>query len=132
MMIADHMQKKNIIPNSYSYTFIDQSVRNGRIENKEDHLVQPPTEKLRSGVHINGSARTTRTPFTQADDECLKRFMVKNRHRPRLGNVIFVELAALVSLIHLHLECRKLKSLERPTYTSVLARSMGQQVTAYN
>ena len=119
------MHKKNIIPNSYSYTFIDQSVRNGRLENKEDHRVQPSVESIKSGIHINGSVRTTRTPFTATDDEFLLRFMVKNRHRPQLGNVIFGELAALVSLVHFISKCRKLNLSESTAHTAVLARSLG-------
>ena len=54
--------------NSYSFTYIDKSIRNGVLENLEDHAVGPPAATVRSVGSIIQPAKATRTQFTQDDD----------------------------------------------------------------
>ncbi len=53
---------------SYSYTYIDKSIRNGTLENLEDHAVGPPAGTVRSAGSVIQPAKATRTKFTQEDD----------------------------------------------------------------
>lgn len=56
---------------SYSYTYIEKSIRNGVLEDLEDHAVGPPAGTVRSVGSDIHPAKTTRTKFTQEDDRIL-------------------------------------------------------------
>ena len=54
--------------NSYSYTYIENSIRNGILEDLGNHAVGPPAGTVRSVGSIVQPAKATRTKFTQEDD----------------------------------------------------------------
>jgi telomeric repeat-binding factor 2-interacting protein 1 len=55
---------------SYSFNFIDHSIRKGRLEKLEDHLVGP-AQKTSRPVGALQPASTGRVPFTMQDDQLL-------------------------------------------------------------
>ena len=82
---------------STSWTFIEKSVKNGRLEDIEDHRAGPVTQSTRP-VGSKQSTRSTRTPFTSEDDRILMNWVVK-AERDGLairGNEIYEQLAGKV------------------------------------
>ena len=56
---------------SYSWTYIDQSVRKGVLESLADHQAGPPSGTVRSVGSLNQLTKGSRTPFTAEDDHTL-------------------------------------------------------------
>ena len=81
----------------YSYEYITKSIRAGRLEPLENHLVGQRPGSLR----ITGSEapkRGTRTPFTVQDDRILYRWVTEHERKGSkvLGNEIYKQLAQIV------------------------------------
>ncbi len=55
----------------HSYTFIEKSIRNGTLEDLEDHRVGPPEGNIRSIGSVVQPAKVTRNKYTDADDRIL-------------------------------------------------------------
>ncbi|KAF2494699.1 hypothetical protein BU16DRAFT_45692 [Lophium mytilinum] len=91
-MIVDHM-RKDIPAGSISYTFIEQSIRKGELEDPDDHIAGEPAGTVRE----IGSFRPTksgRIPFTAEDDRQLYNW-IKSYERDGgaiMGNVIYKQL----------------------------------------
>ncbi|KAM0803527.1 hypothetical protein BDR22DRAFT_945213 [Usnea florida] len=68
--IVDHARKE-APPGSHSYTFIEKSVRNGVLEDLDDHKVGPPKGNIRSIGSVVQPAKGTRNRYTEADDRIL-------------------------------------------------------------
>ncbi|KAL9610397.1 MAG: hypothetical protein Q9167_004907 [Letrouitia subvulpina] len=66
--IVDHARKE-ALPGTYSFKYIEQSIRNGELENLEDYAVGPPEGTVRSVGSIIQPARSGRTKFTKEDDQ---------------------------------------------------------------
>ena len=96
MLIVDHKQK-DIPANSFSYTYIDKSLRHSALEDSEDHRAGPaqlPPRPVGSSV---ATAKGTRTPFSAEDDQILLAWVGENAVAGRdAGNKIFQELGAKV------------------------------------
>lgn len=88
-----------LILDSYSYQFIEKSIRNGKLERLSDHAVGTP---VGSTVRAVGSstqpAKTTRQKFTQEDDQILLNWVESSRRKGAKtdGNEIFKQLEAKV------------------------------------
>ncbi|KAI9781729.1 MAG: hypothetical protein M1839_005722 [Geoglossum umbratile] len=90
--IVDHF-KKSLPPDSYSYTFIEQSVRHGELQSLEDHRARPEAAIPRP-VASQKSAKGTRLPFSFEDDRLLYDW-VTNHERTGgkvAGNQIYQQL----------------------------------------
>ncbi|KAF2802393.1 uncharacterized protein BDZ99DRAFT_527427 [Mytilinidion resinicola] len=91
-IIVDHM-RKDIPAGSISYTFIEQSIRKGELQDPDDHVAGEPAGTVRE----IGSFRPTksgRIPFTAEDDRQLYNW-IKSYERDGsaiMGNVIYKQL----------------------------------------
>jgi hypothetical protein len=105
-LIVDHM-RKDVPAGSISYTFIEQSIRNGDLEDPDDHRAGEPAGTVRE----IGSLRPTkgvRVPYTAEDDRQLYNW-IKSYERQGgaiMGNEIYKQLELKVwnsalSLFHL-------------------------------
>ncbi|EEA28409.1 transcription factor Rap1, putative [Talaromyces marneffei ATCC 18224] len=89
--LVDHA-KREIPLNSYSYTFIEKSVRYGRLEDLEDHRAGQRTRPVGA---VGIPARSSRTPFTLQDDQILWDWVqpYEKRGDQIAGNLIYQQLA---------------------------------------
>lgn len=55
----------------YSYTFIEQSIKQGVLANPDDHLAGPPAGTIRSVGSTTVRPKGSRTTFTAEDDKML-------------------------------------------------------------
>ncbi|KAJ9667273.1 hypothetical protein H2201_002474 [Coniosporium apollinis] len=91
-LIVDHA-RKDTPPGGISYRFIEQSIKEGRLEDPETHLVGQPVGTVRAVGSVQPK-KGGRTPYTQADDLELYRW-VKGCERQGcsvLGNEIYKQL----------------------------------------
>ncbi|KAI4125849.1 MAG: hypothetical protein LQ347_005213, partial [Umbilicaria vellea] len=63
--------RKEAPPGTYSYKFVELSIRNRQLEDLEDHTVGPPAGTARTIGSITRPAKGTRTAFTAEDDRVL-------------------------------------------------------------
>lgn len=82
----------------HSYTFIEKSVRNGRLEDPEDHRAG---QRVRPVGAVGIPARSSRTPFTLQDDQILWDWVqpYERRGDQIAGNLIYQQLAEQVRYI---------------------------------
>ncbi|KAH8601402.1 hypothetical protein B0O99DRAFT_667802 [Bisporella sp. PMI_857] len=92
ILVADHA-RKDPPTGSISWTFIDKSVRNGILEDIEDHRAGSATQAPRS-VASGQPTRKGRTPFTAEDDNFLTDWVVSAERAGGAikGNQIYEEL----------------------------------------
>ncbi len=98
IVIGDHARKDQP-EGSISWTFIESSIRNGRVEDVENHRAGPITRAVRQV----GSAQPTkkgRTPFTPEDDRVLTKWCASAERKglSLKGNEIYQQLEAIVRL----------------------------------
>ncbi|EXA47093.1 hypothetical protein FOVG_04332 [Fusarium oxysporum f. sp. pisi HDV247] len=89
MLIADHLRKKDAPPGSYSWKFIEDSVKNGYIQIKDKYLIGRHPDEPRP-VGSNQAKKSTRTKFTAEDDAKLTRWAL-NHPDEQKGNQIWYE-----------------------------------------
>ncbi|KAM5348706.1 hypothetical protein ACJ41O_008530 [Fusarium nematophilum] len=91
ILIADDAKQRLALapPGSYSWKFITESVDNGIIQLKDRYLIgrDPELPRPVGGNHL---AKSTRTPYTGADDAKLARWVLAHRG-DRQGNAIYQE-----------------------------------------
>ncbi|KAE8445129.1 hypothetical protein EG329_013731 [Mollisiaceae sp. DMI_Dod_QoI] len=95
IVIGDHARKDQP-EGSISWTFIESSIRNGRVEDVENHRAGPITPAVRQV----GSAQPTkkgRTPFTPEDDRVLTKWCASAERKglSLKGNEIYQQLEAI-------------------------------------
>lgn len=129
IIIADHARKESPV-GSVSWTFIDKSVRSGKLEDTEKHPAGPVTKTTRA-VGSSQPTKSTRTPYTAADDKILRNWIAK-AERSGLhtkGNVIYEQLEKLVWIMRrtIHQWSIQLTLLKASSsHVSVLARPLGK------
>lgn len=125
-MIADHA-RKDAVPGSYSWTWIEQSVKNGILEDLEDHRAGPVAGTSRS-VGSSQPTRIARTAFTAADDRALALWVTSAEKQglSTKGNAIYQQLERIVGCQGLPMAVLIVYSTESTPYFPILARSMGQ------
>lgn len=83
---------------SYSFTFIEKSIRNGVLERLEDHIVGPAPGTVRSIGSTIQPSKGTRSKYTEEDDCVLWQWV--NSHTQKGGgtdgNEIYKQLEAQV------------------------------------
>ncbi|KAH8816099.1 TRF2-interacting telomeric protein/Rap1 C terminal domain-containing protein [Xylogone sp. PMI_703] len=91
-LIFDHARKNNP-PRSISWTFIEQSLKNGELEDPDYHPAGPPEGTVRP-LRSSRPAKNTRTRFTAADDRILRQWVeaAGRRGLPTSGNEIYQQL----------------------------------------
>lgn len=94
MLIADHV-RKDAPAGSYSWKFIEDSVKHGIAQLKDRYAIGPDPTKPRP-VASAGPTRGGRTEFTAEDDAMLVKWVLShNQHRT--GNIIYQQLEKEVS-----------------------------------
>lgn len=100
MHIADNVKRCGIVPppGSYSYQWIEFSVKNGQLENKDDYEIGPPPGTSRKA----GSAQQTkasRTNFSFKDDLILIKWVrsAECKGQATSGNEVYKDLERCVS-----------------------------------
>ncbi|KAL8645121.1 MAG: hypothetical protein Q9226_007445 [Calogaya cf. arnoldii] len=93
--IVDHARKQQL-PGTYSYQYIEDSVRNGALEDLEKHAVGPPVGTIRAVGSVIQPAKSTRTKFTAQDDQQLVSWVrtFEQRGGATSGNEIYKQLEA--------------------------------------
>ncbi|MCJ1463828.1 hypothetical protein MMC07_002437 [Pseudocyphellaria aurata] len=93
--IVDHA-KKEALPGTYSYTYIEKSIRNGTLEDLDDHVVGPPVGTVRSIGSTSRPAKTQRTKYTDEDDRILWNWVQEYERQGGSsdGNEIYKQLEA--------------------------------------
>lgn len=100
MLIADHVKRNGAAPppGSYSWKWIDYSVKNGFLQPRDDYRIE--------GVPAAGASAPTkgkqRVKFTKEDDDILANFVLNQERQgnPTKGNVIFEALYKKVSPVY--------------------------------
>lgn len=75
IVIADHARKDTPV-GSISWTYVDQSIKKGVLEELDDHRAGPLQHTVRA-VGSGGGAKKSRTPYTAEDDRILKDWVLK-------------------------------------------------------
>jgi hypothetical protein len=96
IVIADHARKDCPV-GSISWTYVERSVANGRLDNVEDHRAGPATTTIR-GLGSRQPTKTGRTPFTAEDDHILRKWVTRDERQSLSikGNEIYKQLEAKV------------------------------------
>lgn len=94
MLIADH-KRKDVPAGSYSWKFIEDSVKNGIIQIKDRYRIGPDPDLPRP-AGANHGAKTTRTPFTKDDDANLAKWVLSQGSQHQ-GNAIYQKYEEIVS-----------------------------------
>lgn len=94
MLIADHA-RQDAPPNSFSWRFIEESVKEGRRLDLETYRIGRPPSKPRPVASMEPS-RNHRTPFSLADDVLLAAWVANNEKSG--GNKLYQRLEVVVSL----------------------------------
>ncbi|EPE25386.1 ARID-like protein [Glarea lozoyensis ATCC 20868] len=92
-VIADHARKDNP-PGSISWKWVEQSVKKGELQDVDEYPAGPAEGTVRSA----GSTvppKSTRTPFTTADDKFLSDWVMAAQRKgaPIKGNEVYIQLA---------------------------------------
>jgi hypothetical protein len=111
IIIADRIRKE-CPPGSIDWRFIEQSVKNGSLEDKEAHRAGPATYRVRE-VGSDKPAKQGRIPFSAEDDLFLTKWVTKTKRAggSTKGNELYKQLEQKVGL---HRE-----TSERPANSSV-------------
>ena len=101
MLIADHVKRNGAVPppGSYSWQWIEYSVKNGFLQPKDDYRIEgAPVRAAGASVPAKGK----RVKFTKEDDEILAKFVLNHERQGNAtkGNVIFEDLWKQVSHAH--------------------------------
>jgi hypothetical protein len=96
-LIWDHLRWKDAPAGTISWTYIDESVKNGLLEDMEDHRCGPPAGTPRE-VSSARPAKGTRAPYTAEDDRiCYKWGIEAEKKGVQVkGNEIWKQLEAVV------------------------------------
>ena len=90
---------------SYSYTFIEKSIRNGTLEDLEDHKVGPAPGTVRSIGSTIQPPKASRNKYTEEDDRVLWQWVHNHTQKGggTDGNEIYKQLEAQVGNSYSHL-----------------------------
>jgi hypothetical protein len=122
MLIADCARPKVAPAGSYSWKFIEESVKNGIVQLKDRYLIGRDPDLPRPAAS-GGLTKSTRTPFTTADDAAIAKWVLSHSV-DRTGNKIFQEFEAIVRFTLDEILMRRafiLTLVESTTYLAVMA-----------
>ncbi|KAL8812233.1 MAG: hypothetical protein Q9200_001174 [Gallowayella weberi] len=93
--IVDHTRKEQL-PGTYSYKYIEDSVRSGALQDLDRYLAGPPIGTIRTVGSTIQPAKAGRTQYTTEDDRALVNWVVgvEQRGGATNGNEIYKQLEA--------------------------------------
>lgn len=79
---------------SHSFTYIDQSIKHGVLENPDDHIAGPPAGTIRGVGSTAIRPKAMRTSFTAEDDKLLVAWVRKSVRKGAAenGNELYKQL----------------------------------------
>ncbi|RFU29930.1 hypothetical protein B7463_g6406, partial [Scytalidium lignicola] len=91
-VVCDHVRKNNP-PGSISWTFIQDSLKNGELEDPDAHPAGPPVGTVRQ-AGSSQPVKSTRKPFTADDDRILRQWVQRAEQQglSTKGNEIYQQL----------------------------------------
>ncbi|KAL8873760.1 MAG: hypothetical protein Q9174_000823 [Haloplaca sp. 1 TL-2023] len=91
--IVDHARKERI-PGTFSYKYIEASVRNGVLEDLDQHAVGPAEGTVREAGSTIQPSKSGRTPFSEEDDRVLVKWVLDTERNggSTKGNEIYKQL----------------------------------------
>jgi len=121
LLIADHM-RKDAVPGSISWTFIQDSVKNNSLESTADHVCGRPLGTVREAASA-APTKSTRTDYTAEDDRVAYKWgkEADERGASSRGNVIWKQLEVLVRIVFSFVWGYVDAILESSTYVAVMA-----------
>jgi len=92
-LIADHVRRDSP-PGSVSYTFIDESIEKGEIQDPENHRAGPPEGTARAPGSMSRPTKGTRAAYTAEEDIILYKWVHDSTSAGKLanGNEIYKQL----------------------------------------
>lgn len=114
---------------SHSFTFIEKSIRNGLLENLEDHVVGPAPGTVRSVGSSIQPSKATRSKYTEEDDCVLWQWVHSHTQKGggTDGNEIYKQLEAHVRVSSGQMAAvQRSSKIEWPSSLAVVERSMDQ------
>lgn len=127
MLIADHA-RKDAPAGSYSFSFIEDSVKNGIIQLKDRYRIGRDPDLPRP-VGAGGVTKSSRTPFTSAEDAALAKWVL-SRPGNSTGNKIFQDYEQFVGYGSRSPRAVVLTKLESTAYVAIMAKSLGEKASA--
>lgn len=99
VLIADHAKPKLAPANSVSWTYLEQSMKKGKLEDLETHRISSPRKTGLPGGPSQPK-RLTRTPFTHEESKAISIWVAKAEIMglPVKGNEIYQQFAERVCL----------------------------------
>lgn len=95
ILLVDH-KRKNAAPGTHSYKYVELSIRDGRLENLDDHIVGGTARADRPVGSVTMAPKGGRTFYTEADDQLLWNWIkpLEDVGGYTAGNEIYKQLAA--------------------------------------
>ena len=95
ILLVDHM-RKNPAPGTHSYKYVDLSIRKGRLENLDDHVVGAASRANRPVGSVTIAPKGGRNHYTDADDQFLWNWVkpLEEAGGATSGNSIYQQLEA--------------------------------------
>ena len=96
ILLVDHT-RKNPAPGTHSYKYVEQSIRKGRLENLDDHVVGGTSRADRPVGSVTMAPKGGRNPYTEADDQFLWNWVkpLQEAGGAIAGNSIYQQLEAV-------------------------------------
>ena len=119
VLIADHAKPKFAPTNSISWTYLEQSMKKGQLEDLETHRISSPSRTGRPGR----PSKSTRTPFTYEESMAISIWVAKAELMglPPKGNEIYEQFAEKVCP-RIRLSCSLSKCfIESSAYSTIVA-----------
>lgn len=97
IIIVDHA-RKDCPPGSISWTWIEKSIKKGKLQDIENHRAGPTHAQIRE-VGSAQPTKKTRTPFSPEDDRILMEWVSRAERKglPTLGNALYQQFAEKVN-----------------------------------
>jgi hypothetical protein len=95
VLLVDHT-RKNPAPGTHSYKYVELSIRKGRLEKLDDHVVGGTSRADRPVGSITMAPKGSRRPYTEADDQFLWNWVkpLEEAGGATAGNSIYQDLEA--------------------------------------
>lgn len=95
ILLVDHA-RRDPAPGTHSYKYVDLSIRKGRLENLDDHVVSAASRANRPVGSVTIAPKGGRNPYTDADDQFLWNWVkpLEEAGGATAGNSIYQQLEA--------------------------------------
>jgi hypothetical protein len=121
-LVADHA-RGDCPPGSVSYTFIDESIDKGEIQDPEKHRAGPPEGTARAPGSLSRAPKATRAAYTAEEDRILYKWVQDHQGTRGLasGNEIYKQLEKLVCPRPALARCVLIEETVPEAYVAVMA-----------